>query len=178
MHVKASTQCSPITTTRVYYLSPAPLSSSASAFSFSSLFLSSLLSLSPLCLSLTFLGIFALTGPSALLSFHYFTLAPLPNPLFSPPLPLPSSSLSLPTYSLTPSFPSALSFFFKGVQDIPYHHTDTMETPPPSLLHLPLHRTRPSNTHQDRRNAMFALRRFGNVLALAEGFGRGCKLLP
>ncbi|KAI8941157.1 hypothetical protein NX059_002394 [Plenodomus lindquistii] len=83
-------------------LLPSPSTSPASPFpsllAFSSFF----------CLSLTFLGFFALTGPSALLSFHYHTSASYPySPSHLPyPLILPILLPRAPTLSPFPSSPT------------------------------------------------------------------------
>jgi hypothetical protein len=86
--------------------------------------------ISSLCLSLTFFGFFALTGPSALLSFHYAS---------------PSATLL---------FTQVLS------EGLPFHHTDNMDTDPACPSHLQRRRRQTSSMHRGRRNATFGFRQF------------------
>jgi hypothetical protein len=109
------------------------------------------------CLSLTFLGFFALTGPSALLSFHYFASSAFIQGV----LPL---SLSPPNASKNEE------------ENSPSLHTYTKETVPQALLHLLRLPRRFSNMRRDRRNAIVLIRRSGSARGLGEGCCRGCMI--
>lgn len=110
--------------------------------------LPSLAFISSFCLSLTFFGFFALTGPSALLSFHY------------PRLQI-----------------SHLSFSQIICKNSPYRHIGNMGIPLACPLHLQRHQKLISSMFQGRRNAISPTRRSDSAQGRHGVLNRECRTL-